>query len=221
MLVPVREHVIRQPFPGSSHPHVRSQRPYDPKQVAALAPETLQAAVEQARKEFEAATDLAALAAVKPAHLGDKAPLMIARREIGALPPNAKADAGKRVNEAQKQVREAFDERRVELEADRDERVLREEAVDVTLPWDRVPRGARHPLTTLSERIADVFVAMGWEIAEGPEVETEWFNFDALNFKKDHPARTHAGHVLRRAGRLRPGPAHPHLAGADPLAAGA
>src|SRR5262245_65766633 len=85
---------------------------YDPKQVAALAPETLQAAVEQARKEFEAAADLAALAAVKPAHLGDKAPLMLARREIGALPPKAKSDAGKRVNEAQKQVREAFDERR-------------------------------------------------------------------------------------------------------------
>ena len=163
---------------------------YDPKQVAALAPETLQAAVEQARKEFEAATDLAALAAVKPAHLGDKAPLMIARREIGALPPNAKADAGKRVNEVQKQVREAFEVRRVELEADRDQRVLREEAVDVTLPWDRVPRGARHPLTTLSERIADVFIAMGWEVAEGPEVETEWFNFDALNIWADHPART-------------------------------
>ena len=163
---------------------------YDPKQVAALAPETLQAAVEQARTEFAKVADLAALAAAKPAHLGDKAPLMVARREIGALPPNAKSDAGKRVNEAQKSVRQAFEERRVQLELDRDERVLREESVDVTLPWDRVPRGARHPLTTLSERIADVFVGMGWEIAEGPEVETEWFNFDALNFKKDHPART-------------------------------
>ncbi|MCA1655701.1 MAG: phenylalanine--tRNA ligase subunit alpha [Pseudonocardiaceae bacterium] len=163
---------------------------YDPKQVAALAPETLQAAVEQARKEFSAAADLAALAAVKPAHLGDKAPLMLARREIGALPPGAKAEAGKRVNDVQRVVREAFDERRTQLEADRDGRVLREEGVDVTLPWDRIPRGARHPLTTLSERIADVFVGMGYEIAEGPEIETEWFNYDALNFKKDHPART-------------------------------
>src|SRR3712207_4982490 len=58
------------------------------------------------------------------------------------------------------------------------------------MPVDRRPAGARHPLEALTERIADVFVAMGWEIAEGPEVETEWFNFDALNFKKDHPART-------------------------------
>ncbi len=181
---------IGPPFPGALTHMSAANDSYDPKQVAALAPETLQSAVEQARKEFAAATDLAALAAAKPAHLGDKAPLMVARREIGALPPNAKADAGKRVNEAQKSVREAFEERRVELQADRDARVLREEGVDVTLPWDRIPRGARHPLTTLSERIADVFVGMGWEIAEGPEVETEWFNFDALNFKKDHPARS-------------------------------
>jgi phenylalanyl-tRNA synthetase alpha chain len=163
---------------------------YDPKQVAALAPEALQAAVEQAREEFSGAADLAALAAVKPAHLGDKAPLLVARREIGALPPKARSEAGKRVNEAQQTVRTAFDERRAELEAERDERVLRDERVDVTLPWDRIPRGARHPVTTILERICDVFVGMGWEIAEGPELETEWFNFDALNFKRDHPART-------------------------------
>jgi phenylalanyl-tRNA synthetase alpha chain len=61
--------------------------------------------------------------------------------------------------------------------------------VDVTLPTGRRPVGARHPLELLQERVADVFVAMGWEIAEGPEVEAEWFNFDALNFGPDHPAR--------------------------------
>jgi len=67
--------------------------------------------------------------------------------------------------------------------------VLVEETVDVTLPWDRLPPGARHPVTTVSERLADVFVGMGYEIAEGPEVEAEWYNFDALNFPPDHPAR--------------------------------
>src|SRR5262245_47421017 len=96
---------------------------YDPKQVAALAPDTLQAAVEQARREFSAAADVDGWAAAKPAHLGDKAPLMVARREIGALPPKARSEAGKRVNEAQQSVRAAFDERRAELEAERDERV--------------------------------------------------------------------------------------------------
>ncbi|WP_020672022.1 phenylalanine--tRNA ligase subunit alpha [Amycolatopsis nigrescens] len=154
-----------------------------------LAPETLQAAVKKAETEFDAATDLDALAAIKPAHLGDNAPLMLARREIGALPKQEKAEAGKRVNEARQAIQAAFDSRRTVLLAERDERVLRDETVDVTLPWDRTPRGARHPVTTVAERVADAFVAMGWEVAEGPELEAEWFNFDALNFGKDHPAR--------------------------------
>src|SRR6185312_6978776 len=76
------------------------------------------------------------------------------------------------------------------LEAERDTHALVEERVDVTLPWDRVRRGARHPLTLTMERICDVFVAMGYEVAEGPEVEAEWFNFDALNIGPDHPTRT-------------------------------
>ncbi|HUQ54626.1 phenylalanine--tRNA ligase subunit alpha [Lentzea sp.] len=164
--------------------------PYDPKEVAALSAENLDAAVRKAREAFAGAADLEALASVKPGHLGDRSPVLLARREIGALPPKAKAEAGKRVNEAQSAIRTAFDERFAVLQVERDERVLREESVDVTLPWDRFPRGARHPITTLAERIGDVFVAMGYEIAEGPELETEWFNFDALNFGKDHPARS-------------------------------
>ncbi|WP_406691727.1 phenylalanine--tRNA ligase subunit alpha [Saccharopolyspora sp. ID03-671] len=163
---------------------------YDPKEVAALSPETLDAAVEEAKKAFVAAADLDELAAVKPGHLGDRSPLLTARREIGALPPKARSEAGKRVNQAREAIQGAFDERRAALQAERDERVLREESVDVTLPWDRVPTGARHPITQLAEQIEDTFVAMGWEVAEGPELEAEWFNFDALNFGKDHPART-------------------------------
>ncbi len=152
--------------------------------------DALAAAVAAAKAAFSGAADLAALAAAKPAHLGDRAPLLLARRELGSLPGPERADAGKRVNAARQEAQAAFDERHEALVADRDERVLVEEAVDVTLPWDRVPRGARHPLTQLAERIADVFVGMGWEVAEGPEVESAWLNFDALNFKKDHPART-------------------------------
>jgi len=93
-----------------------------------------------------------------------------------------------RVTEAA--VRTALEARQAELEAERDARVLVEEAVDVTLPWDRTLTGARHPLTTIVEKIADVFVALGYEVADGPEVETEWHNFDALNIGPDHPART-------------------------------
>jgi phenylalanyl-tRNA synthetase alpha chain len=164
--------------------------PYDPKEVAALAPETLLKAVKNAEEAFAGAADLDVLAERRSAHLGEKSPVALARREIGALPPAARAEAGRRVNEAQAAIKAVYDQRHADLVALRDDRVLREESVDVTLPWDRTPRGARHPLTTVAERIADVFVAMGWEVAEGPEVETEWFNFDALNTGKDHPART-------------------------------
>ena len=163
---------------------------YDPKQVAALAPESLARAVDDAEQAFAQARTLEELLAAKPAHLGDRSPLLSARREIGALPPQARAEAGKRLNQCRTAVQVAFDDRRAALQVERDSRTLREEAVDVTLPWDRLPTGARHPITALCERIADMFVAMGYEVAEGPELEAEWFNFDALNFPKDHPART-------------------------------
>ena len=163
---------------------------YDPVEVDALKPEEIDRARDAAIAAIAAAGDLEALREVKAAHAGDRSPLALANREIGALPPHARAEAGKRVGQARGAVSQALKRRQEELEAERDERVLVEEAVDVTLPFDRVPAGARHPLTTLSERIEDVFVAMGYEVAEGPEVEAEWFNFDALNIAPDHPART-------------------------------
>jgi phenylalanyl-tRNA synthetase alpha chain len=162
---------------------------YDPKEVAALQPESLDAAVAAGTTDIRGAADLDGLARAHTAHLGPRSPVALARRELGALPPQARADAGRRVNEALGALQRVHDERRAELERERDERVLREEAVDVTLPWDRTPRGARHPLTLVQERVADVFVGMGWEIAEGPEVEAEWLNFDALNVPAHHPAR--------------------------------
>ncbi|WP_405818881.1 phenylalanine--tRNA ligase subunit alpha [Streptomyces sp. NBC_00838] len=162
---------------------------YDPVEVEALKPEEIERMRDEALAAFAAAGDLDALAHAKTAHAGGTSPLSLANREIGALPPQAKAEAGKRVGQARGAVNKALAARQTELEAERDTRVLVEEAVDVTLPYDRTPAGARHPLTTLSERIEDIFVAMGYEVAEGPEIETEWFNFDALNMGPDHPAR--------------------------------
>ncbi|CAM5504241.1 Phenylalanine--tRNA ligase alpha subunit OS=Streptomyces gougerotii OX=53448 GN=pheS PE=3 SV=1 [Streptomyces diastaticus subsp. diastaticus] len=162
---------------------------YDPVEVEALKPENIERMRDEALAAFAAAADLDALAQAKTAHAGGTSPLSLANREIGALPPQAKAEAGKRVGMARGQVNKALAARQAVLEAERDERVLVEEAVDVTLPYDRVPACARHPLTTMMERVADVFVGMGYEIAEGPEAEAEWFNFDALNFTPDHPAR--------------------------------
>ncbi|MCK8675183.1 phenylalanine--tRNA ligase subunit alpha [Rhodococcus sp. NPDC003382] len=157
---------------------------------SALAEEALAAAEKAAQEAFAAATDLDALAQAKIEHLGDKAPISLAKRALGSLPGNERADAGKRVNAHRTAVQAAFDERKAQLQAERDAAVLVAEAIDVTLPANRRAVGARHPITIISEQVSDVFVAMGWEVAEGPEVETEHFNFDALNFLPDHPART-------------------------------
>jgi phenylalanyl-tRNA synthetase alpha chain len=163
---------------------------YDPVEVTPLKADEVDAMRDAALAAVAGARDHDALKQVRSEHAGDRSPLALANREIGALPPQARKDAGMRVGQARGAVGQALAARQQELQAEHDARVLVEEAVDVTLPWDRLPRGARHPLTTLSERIADVFVAMGWEVAEGPVVEAEWLNFDALNLGPDHPART-------------------------------
>ncbi|MGB8407303.1 MAG: phenylalanine--tRNA ligase subunit alpha [Mycobacterium sp.] len=155
-----------------------------------LSEEELTAAVDAARRAFEKAADLDALARAKTDHLGDKAPIALARQALGTLPKEARSDAGKRVNVARGAAQEAYDARLVVLRAERDAAALVAERIDVTLPSTRHPIGARHPITILAENVADTFVAMGWELAEGPEVETEQFNFDALNFPPDHPARS-------------------------------
>ncbi|MBN1171027.1 MAG: phenylalanine--tRNA ligase subunit alpha [Micromonosporaceae bacterium] len=159
-------------------------------QASLLSQAALDDAVACAEKAFAAAVDLDALVAMRHLHLGDRAPVPLARRAIGSLPGPAKAEAGKRVNAARCAIQAAYDARNAELVAEREQRVLIEETVDVTLPTARRARGARHPLTTLADLIADTFVAMGYEVAEGPEVELEWYNFDALNLAPDHPART-------------------------------
>jgi phenylalanyl-tRNA synthetase alpha chain len=163
---------------------------YDPVAVTPLKAEEVEAMRDAAVAAIEAAGSLDELKQARLDHAGDRSPLALANREIGALPPQARKEAGQRVGQARGAVAKALAARQVVLEEEHEARILVEEAVDVTLPWDRVPPGARHPVTTLSEKIADVFLAMGWEVAEGPLVEAEWLNFDALNLGPDHPART-------------------------------
>src|SRR5918999_4612592 len=163
---------------------------YDPVEVTPLKAEEVEAMRDAALSAIAGATVLDALKQVRIDHAGDRSPLALANREIGALPPQARKEAGQRVGQARGAVNQALAARQAVLEAEHEERMLDEETVDVTLPVDRAPRGARHPLTTGSELIADIFVAMGWEVAEGPVIEAEWLNFDALNLGADHPART-------------------------------
>jgi phenylalanyl-tRNA synthetase alpha chain len=157
--------------------------------AAALAPEEVARALDEGLAAVAAAGTLDELKAARIAHDGDRAPLALASSEIGALPREDRAEAGRRVGAARGQLREAIRQRQAQLQAERDRQVLITEAVDVTLPGGRIPPGARHPVTMLADRLSDVFVAMGYEVAEGPEVEAEWYNFDALNMLPDHPAR--------------------------------
>ena len=162
---------------------------YDPVEVTPLHAEEVERTRDEALKAFTEAADLAALQEAKSTHLGDKSPIVLANREIGALPPQARKEAGQRIGAARKAINEGFASRLAVLEAEHEEQMLATERVDVTLPWHTPELGARHPLSLISEQVADVFTALGWDVAEGPEVEAEWLNFDALNFQPDHPAR--------------------------------
>ena len=157
--------------------------------AALLSEAAVSRALAAALAAVAAAGTLDELKTARIAHDGDRAPLALASAEIGALPAQDRAEAGRRVGAARGRLRQALRERQVKLEDRRDRQVLITEAVDVTLPGGRTPPGARHPVTTLADRLSDVFVAMGYEVAEGPEVEAEWYNFDALNIPPDHPAR--------------------------------
>ncbi|MGH3461027.1 MAG: phenylalanine--tRNA ligase subunit alpha [Kribbellaceae bacterium] len=162
---------------------------YDPVEVTPLHADEIARIQNEALEAFADAADLAALTEAKQQHLGDRSPVALANREIGALPPQARKEAGQRVGGARKTLTEAYAKRLEVLEAEHEQRMLAEERVDVTLPWHTPQLGARHPLSLISEQIADVFTALGWDVEEGPEAEAEWLNFDALNFQPDHPAR--------------------------------
>lgn len=147
-------------------------------------------AVEAARQAFAAATNLEELAVARRKHLGDDAPISQARRALGSLPKNERKDAGRLVNQARGEAEKTYATAKTALEEKRNAEVLIAERVDVTVPTTRRQVGALHPITTLLETITDIFVSMGYEVADGPEVEAEYFNFDSLNFVPDHPART-------------------------------
>ncbi|MDO9591451.1 MAG: phenylalanine--tRNA ligase subunit alpha, partial [Microcella sp.] len=137
------------------------------------------AAVAAALAAVVAAADVAALKAAKSAHAGESSALAALNAQLRDVPADQKAAFGKLVGQARARVAQAIAGREAEL-AEAEERArLEAEAIDVTgIPPLRLA-GARHPLTTLMEQMSDIFVAMGWEVDEGPELENDWFNFDA------------------------------------------
>ncbi len=146
--------------------------------------------VSAAKSAFTQAQDLDSLKAARLAHLGDKSPIALASRGLGALAPELKANAGKIIGEAKAEISAALETANSKLEAIRDAKVLLEEIVDITLPLNRSHRGGLHPISIIKNEISDFFIEQGYAVEEGPELESGWLNFDALNIPADHPART-------------------------------
>ena len=136
------------------------------------------------------AADLDALKQIKIDFVGDKSPLAKANQVLGSLEATQRAEFGKLIGQARASVNSAFEIKSNDLSDKRDLVALQTEKVDVSLPVRRVLKGGLHPLTILTNEIADLFIGIGYNIAEGPELESEWLNFDALNIPADHPART-------------------------------
>lgn len=146
--------------------------------------------VKAAGEAFSAAADLESLKEARLAHTGDKSPIALASRSLGSLPADQKASAGKIIGEAKASIAAALERATAALEREQDERVLRDEVVDITLPASRSHKGGLHPITIIKNEISDFFIEQGYSVAEGPELESGWLNFDALNIPADHPART-------------------------------
>jgi phenylalanyl-tRNA synthetase alpha chain len=152
--------------------------------------EDLEALLERGLASVDAASDLAELEDVRVALLGRKGSLTTVLRGLGDLPPDERPAAGKQSNAVREAIEAALEERRAALsDAATDER-LAEESVDVTLPGRRRPPGRQHLIEQITQQITDIFIGLGYRVAEGPEVETDFYNFEALNHPPDHPARS-------------------------------
>jgi phenylalanyl-tRNA synthetase alpha chain len=144
----------------------------------------------QAVASINAAKDLEALKQVKIDYVGDKSPLAKANQALATVDKSLRAEFGKIIGSAKAELNQVFEKRLAELSSQRDSQVLLTERVDVTLPVQKTLKGGLHPLTILTNEINDLFIGLGYKVAEGPELESEWLNFDALNIPADHPART-------------------------------
>lgn len=127
---------------------------------------------------------------VKSAHVGDKSPIAKANQSLGKLPIESRASLGKVIGLARANINQAYADQEAFLESQRDTVSLQNEKVDVSISPRRKKIGSLHPLTSLRHEIEDLFVGIGYQVAEGPELESGWLNFDALNIPEDHPART-------------------------------
>ncbi|MSV27499.1 MAG: phenylalanine--tRNA ligase subunit alpha [Bryobacterales bacterium] len=165
---------------------------------------TLSALEQSARLRIAGAQSLEELEAVRVDALGRKGTLAQASKEMGKVPAEERGRIGKLLNAVKQQLEEALDAKKRHFEEAALKARLDSEWIDLTLPAAGVPRGHLHPISKIQAEIEDLFISMGFVVLDGPEVETEYHNFDALNIPADHPARdmqdtfwVEGGHVLR------------------------
>jgi phenylalanyl-tRNA synthetase alpha chain len=139
---------------------------------------------------FAAASSVEELDAASVSILGRRSALGEVQRSLGSLEEEDRRELGKLVNEVRTRLTEARDERRAGLEGAAEAGLLAADGVDLTLPGRRPPVGSLHPMTLVEDEIVEVFLRLGFRVAEGPEIEDDWHNFQALNIPIDHPART-------------------------------
>ena len=166
--------------------------------------EALAALEQQAREAVDKAADLKVLDEIRVHYLGKKGVLTQQLKQLGKLPPEQRPEAGQAINVAKKQVQESIEARKLSLQNARLEQQLAAEKIDVTLPGRGQHSGGLHPVTRTLQRIRHLFSSMGFESVEGPEIEDDYHNFEALNIPEHHPARAmhdtfyiDAHHVLR------------------------
>ncbi len=149
----------------------------------------LQTLVSDAENSIRQATDLTTLDQVRVGVLGKKGALTAILKTLGTMEPQQRKEIGGAVNQAKQSLQQQIEERKKVLESAALDRQLAEEAIDVTLPGRRGHQGSIHPVTRTLERIEELFRRVGFEVAEGPEVEDDYHNFEALNIPEHHPAR--------------------------------
>ncbi|HPU01412.1 MAG: phenylalanine--tRNA ligase subunit alpha [Firmicutes bacterium] len=144
---------------------------------------------EEALREIEAAQDMEALKELRVRYLGKKGALTALLRRMGDLPPEQRPAAGQKANSLRKKLEELLRRKEEELRAAAAAARIEEERIDVTLPGAPFKLGRKHPLTLVLEEITAIFTGLGFQVARGPEIESEYYNFEALNIPADHPAR--------------------------------
>jgi phenylalanyl-tRNA synthetase alpha chain len=155
---------------------------------------TVSERIEKLRSEALSAVALgdstAALEDVRVRYLGRSAELTEIKKSIGSLAPDERKDVGRSSNLASREIEAALDTRLGEVSAREQEERLREEAVDITLPGAPFPKGHLHPSLRVIDEVVDFFVGLGYRVADGPEIETDYYNFTALGIPPGHPARS-------------------------------